>query len=885
MAVSGFAQTTYYWVGGGGTMTSITGTNTTSWSNTLNGAPVSRVAAVNDILIFDGTASPVIFSIASATIGKLVIKNNADITFTRSPSGSGTLSLAPSSGVGLEIDNATFRIASPTSGFNYTVDLSSGTTGIVKNGGQIFITGISGANSRITTRTIGCLVFESGTSANINSSGSNPFNTVSNNGSENTVVLNDGAILNYNGGLSPFGSSSSSNVIKLSSASITNFNAAPAAAGTFGDRIFGNVNIKNGVTINLTTLAESFIKINNLTIENGGSFNLRSSSGNSIAGNILVDGTLGVEGTPTSSQIIMVGTTSQLVSGAGIINALGGFSVAKDANVTFSNPIIINGSSTSNIVGQLNLGTNTISGTGSINFRPAIITTNINATTTNGTNTIQMGVSSDTNADYVAISPTIGALVQGSGIPANSYITGTGSSTTTFTISNFATATAAGVSLTVTVGTATLTTSNSAGPDGSIAVAGTKVFGAGSNLTIQAATTSPFPTFSVNSIGNATFNASITTNRDATITGALTLNTSKLTIRPSDNLTMTATSSFANTSSSSYVVTDANTGTGAVGTLKLVALAASRIIPVGSATNYFPITLIPASSSDFSINVFTGATQDATPNGTVLTNKTEIVDAIYNINRTSGTGNCDVTLAWQSALEGTTFATVPDNQIGAAQYSGSYGSFTGVGNNVNNTVLLTGVSTFAPYLVGKNAVLPINLTSFTAQKQAAGVQLKWNTASEQNNSHFDVQRSVDGVTFSNLGRVNGAGNSTTSLAYYFTDKSPASGVNYYRLSQVDFDGKTTLSNPVSVNMGFGISTMQVYATPNSTDVNINISTEQASRGQLVIYNISGQKVFEQAISLTKGNNTLNVNMLNADKGVLIATYNADSQMLKKKFIR
>jgi len=874
----GFAQTTYFWVGGGGTITSITGTNSTNWSTTLNGTPISRTAATNDILIFDGTPSPVTFSITTATIGKLVIRNNSDVTFTRGGSGSGTLNLAPASGVGLEIDNAIFRIASPTSGSNYTVDLNAGSTGSVKNGGQMFITG--DATSRITTRGVGSLVFDSGTSANVNSSSSNPFNTVSNNGLENTVVFNDGAILNYNGGSSPFGSSGSSNVVKLSSGSITNINVAPTVLGTFKNRVFGNLIIKTGVTLNLNTLAEDFIKVNNLTIETGANLNLRTTAGNSVAGDLLVNGTLGVEGTPTSSQLIMVGATPQSIAGSGIIS-LGAFSVAKDANVTLSRSLEINGSGTSSVIGRLNFTTNTISGTGNINFRTASNVTNVNATITANSNSIIIGAGGDTNADYTALSPVVGLLVTGTGVPANSYIVGTSSLNSSITISNFATV--AGIAIDVIGDAATLATSNIAGPDGSITASGSKAFGAGTNLIIQAATTAPFPTFSTNDIGNATFNAVATTNRDATITGALTLNTAKLTVRPSDTLTLSSTSSFANTGVSSYIVTDANTGT--VGVLKLVALAASKLIPVGSATNYLPITLNPASASDFSINVFQGATTDATPNGTAIADKSEIVDAIYNINRTAGSGNCDVTLGWQAGLEGGSFSGFTDSQVGATQYNGSFGSFTGTGNNANNTVVITNVSTFAPYLIGKTATLPVSLISFTAQKQTVGVQLKWNTASEQNNSHFDVQRSTDGITFSNMGKVMGAGNSSVSLNYFFTDKSPALGVNYYRLSQVDFNGKTTLSKPVSVNIGFSNGTMQVYALPNTTDVIIDISTERASVGKLIIYSINGQKVFERELSITKGNNNLSISLSNSEKGTFIATYNNGYQLLKKKFIK
>ena len=185
-----------------------------------------------------------------------------------------------------------------------------------------------------------------------------------------------------------------------------------------------------------------------------------------------------------------------------------------------------------------------------------------------------------------------------------------------------------------------------------------------------------------------------------------------------------------------------------------------------------------------------------------------------------------------------------------------------------------------------NAItLPVTLTSFTAVKQVNSVQLKWNTASEQNNSYFDVQRSTDGKAFLNIGKVSGAGNSNASLNYYFTDKNPASGVNYYRLNQVDYDGKSALINPVSVNMGFNDVSMTISNIPNSSSLSINFSANQASSGQLIIYNISGQKVYEKAVNLTSGINVLTVNLLTEDKGIFIATLNNGTQTLREKFVK
>lgn len=87
-----------------------------------------------------------------------------------------------------------------------------------------------------------------------------------------------------------------------------------------------------------------------------------------------------------------------------------------------------------------------------------------------------------------------------------------------------------------------------------------------------------------------------------------------------------------------------------------------------------------------------------------------------------------------------------------------------------------------------NGVLPVDLIFFEAHEIKNGILLKWATASEINNSHFEIQRSVDGQTFEGIGLVNGYGTTNEYHQYEFLDRVPKS-VNYYRLRQVDYDGK------------------------------------------------------------------------------------------------
>ena len=95
-------------------------------------------------------------------------------------------------------------------------------------------------------------------------------------------------------------------------------------------------------------------------------------------------------------------------------------------------------------------------------------------------------------------------------------------------------------------------------------------------------------------------------------------------------------------------------------------------------------------------------------------------------------------------------------------------------------------------------VLPVELLSFGADNAGNSVAVHWSTASEHGASHFEVQRSSDGLLFEHLGRVDAAGNSTITTGYGFTDDAPLHGLSYYRLAQVDIDGQQATSGPVAV---------------------------------------------------------------------------------------
>ncbi|AZQ63488.1 T9SS type A sorting domain-containing protein [Flammeovirga pectinis] len=155
---------------------------------------------------------------------------------------------------------------------------------------------------------------------------------------------------------------------------------------------------------------------------------------------------------------------------------------------------------------------------------------------------------------------------------------------------------------------------------------------------------------------------------------------------------------------------------------------------------------------------------------------------------------------------------------------------------------------------GNSGDLPVALTQFTANATEDNtVLLEWGTASEQNASHFEVQRSVDNKNWETLGQVEAAGNSNVLIYYNFIDESPLPQA-YYRLHQVDFDGVAEIFGPIKVNLSNEIGqpfSSKIYPNDIIGDQKVQILVEGLSIGnnlEINVYNKSGHLVLKEASS-------------------------------------
>ena len=176
--------------------------------------------------------------------------------------------------------------------------------------------------------------------------------------------------------------------------------------------------------------------------------------------------------------------------------------------------------------------------------------------------------------------------------------------------------------------------------------------------------------------------------------------------------------------------------------------------------------------------------------------------------------------------------------------------------------------------------LPVELVRFIANPQDnQTTRLDWQTATEINNEGFEVQRSTDGNDWETLGFVNGEGTSAFLQNYSYTDRAPNQGINYYRLKQMDFDGKFEYSAIASVLFESQNGDIAIYPNPVQNEV-ILTATEKVNA--VLIYNTLGQLV-KQIASEAKD---LTISMEDLSDGMYsVQVVQGDGTVLTKQVLK
>lgn len=207
----------------------------------------------------------------------------------------------------------------------------------------------------------------------------------------------------------------------------------------------------------------------------------------------------------------------------------------------------------------------------------------------------------------------------------------------------------------------------------------------------------------------------------------------------------------------------------------------------------------------------------------------------------------------------------------------AHNNFVGAANTANINDPCKDYSISETIVANISCPLPVELVSFKAFKNGDKTQLAWSTSSEKDNHYFMVERSSDGIEFTAIGKVEGVGTSDLIQTYQFVDENPLNGISYYRLKQVDFDGRYDYSKTVSMNDTQ--SDVTVYPNPNNGSFSVQIFAPGQSY-LLEIADAQGQIIYSNTGAEAEG--TLEVS--NIPSGFYLVRLSTDTQVLSRKLV-
>jgi hypothetical protein len=390
----------------------------------------------------------------------------------------------------------------------------------------------------------------------------------------------------------------------------------------------------------------------------------------------------------------------------------------------------------------------------------------------------------------------------------------------------------------------------------------------------------------INNTNGVTLSASRSLNWINLQSGVLALGNNSLTLNPGGNIVGMNASNWIRTNGSGTLRRTVSNNNTAV------------LFPVGS-DGYSPVqvTLSLASTTDvIGARVFYGVLTSGTsgaPANTSMVNRTWVLDESV-----AGGSTATVNLEWADTMETGGFNRT---NCGISWYRSAPGSWMapatyGAATGSNPfSVTRTGLTTFSAFAVGDNlanATLPVQLTKLVANKAGEDVIVSWSTASEFNNSHFEVERSFNGADFEMAGKVDGFGFTNSESNYNFVDEkaalNPTAQVIYYRLKQVDFDGKHTFYGPVAVNINKLVANVNVsvYPNPFNQQVNVQVVSPESGAMQISITDLQGRAVYTGTHEVNKGLQVISLDGIDTLKdGVYFMNSNINGNVSRVKLVK
>lgn len=205
----------------------------------------------------------------------------------------------------------------------------------------------------------------------------------------------------------------------------------------------------------------------------------------------------------------------------------------------------------------------------------------------------------------------------------------------------------------------------------------------------------------------------------------------------------------------------------------------------------------------------------------------------------------------------------------------------GFGGYFAPITLTTSQTAYSIYIYN---LLPLQLLSFTAQQQQnSNIALQWQTTNEVNTSHFIIQRSIDGVNFTNLGKVQTKGGGSYDYTDNLSSVTPQPTALYYRLQMVDKDGSFAYSNVVACQMIDVPKQLGVFPNPVNNRLLVQIPFVKAEPLTVQIVDMFGKVLQQQTYNASV--NTISINILALVKGTYTLVVRGEKRLLSKQFVK
>ncbi len=379
-----------------------------------------------------------------------------------------------------------------------------------------------------------------------------------------------------------------------------------------------------------------------------------------------------------------------------------------------------------------------------------------------------------------------------------------------------------------------------------------------------------FNNFTINKSGGA----GVSLSSDILISSGITFTSGILTSTASNPIEFTESATASSTSNSSHVN----------GYIKKRTNSTTKFtFPCGSGTSYRSMAITPSSSSSttWTAKYFNTGYGDYSLTGSNIHHVTKL--EYWTLDR-SGSANSTIELSWNASSE----ADANYTDLIVSHYNGSDWEFAGGASHSGNSSAGTlssnsGWSSYSPFTLGSrtsNNPLPVNLVSFSALCNKKSVELNWTTASETNNQHYELERSLDGINYDYIENIKGMGNSSVQTYYTYTDHELPVNSAYYRIKQVDFDKKQQYYGPVFVECTNNTKP-DLYVNNAENILMLSGLVLENGSASLQVYDLSGRLVYQD--KLVGSNSTFQINLKGLNQGIYVVHLNTGNQTISKKF--